>query len=65
MEQYRIRPKRKFKSLLTGDDSGDHHFIPYPNDPPHTFPSIKARAFVKYFSKKKFIHKITKRFERR
>jgi hypothetical protein len=49
MEQYRIRPKRKFKSLLTGDDSGDHHFIPYPNDPPHTFPSIKARAFVKIF----------------
>ena len=43
MEQYKIRPKRKFRSILTGDD-GEHHFIPYPNDPPHTFPSIKARA---------------------
>eukprot|EP01080_Neovahlkampfia_damariscottae_P003935 gene3935-7145_t len=43
-EQYRIRGKRKpFRSILTGDDS-DHHVIPYPNDPPHTFPSIKARA---------------------
>lgn len=41
MEQYRIRSRKKVVSLLNGD--GEHHVIPYPNDPPHTFPAIKAR----------------------
>lgn len=63
MEQYRMRTSTS-KSLssstggvsqskiLSGDDrslSYQHHYIPYPNDAPYTFPAIKARAL---FTKK-------------
>lgn len=31
--------------MLTGEAQDEnYHVIPYPNDPPHTFPAIKARA---------------------
>jgi len=55
MEQYRLRyvsSNRPIKSILTGEDrtlSYQHHYIPYPNDAPYTFPAIKARAL---FTKK-------------
>lgn len=41
LEQYRMKNNKKIKSILSSD--GEHHYIPYPNDPPSTFPSIKAR----------------------
>jgi hypothetical protein len=56
MEQYRVRSvshRGKIKSILSGEDdssnSHQHHYIPYPNDAPYTFPSIKARTL---FTKK-------------
>ncbi|KAL0485499.1 cysS [Acrasis kona] len=53
MEQYRVRGSLPIKSLLMGsDDNRSHHFIPYPNDPPHTFPAIKARALFTKSPKK-------------
>jgi hypothetical protein len=41
-EQYRLSSNKPIQSILS--KSGDHHVIPYPNDPPHTFPSIKAKS---------------------
>ncbi len=57
MEQFRIRGRKKpFKSLLMGEVNDQqlqqHVYIPYPNDPPHTFPSIKARALFTKSPKK-------------
>ena len=36
LEQYRLAPS---------GSSRPHHYIPYPDDPPHTFPAMKARQF--------------------
>lgn len=42
VEQYRIRSEKKIvKSMLSED--GGRYVIPYPTDPPHTFPSLKVR----------------------
>ena len=45
MEQVRKRSKHD-------NDSNNQHYIPYPNDPPHTFPSIKARSIFTKSPKK-------------
>ncbi|KAG2381957.1 hypothetical protein C9374_005749 [Naegleria lovaniensis] len=42
MEQYRTR----------STSVAQHFYIPYPNDPPHTFPSIKARSLFTKSPKK-------------
>ncbi|KAF0975490.1 hypothetical protein FDP41_005484 [Naegleria fowleri] len=42
MEQYRRRGRQSQTGSSTQELS--HVYIPYPNDPPHTFPSIKARS---------------------
>ncbi len=57
MEQYRITsntlPQGNVSSkILLGEDTNNtygHHYIPYPQEAPHTFPAIKARAL---FTKK-------------
>nr|QRZ58761.1 Gsp-co-occurring protein 11 [Malawimonas jakobiformis] len=36
-------PSDQEQYQLDRQDSAEHKFIPYPNDPPHTFPAIKAR----------------------